>query len=99
MKFLLKLLEKQDILFHKGGKLEKLFPLWDAQSTFLFTPAEVTEKGPHVRDSIDLKRLMITVVMIQISGAMVISPTMVSTTDATRSRATSEPWACCSTYQ
>lgn len=63
MKFLLKLLEKQDHLFHKGGKLEKLFPLWDAQSTFLFTPAEVTEKGPHVRDSIDLKRLMITVVM------------------------------------
>ncbi len=63
MKFLLKLLEKQDHLFHKGGKLEKLFPLWDAQSTFLFTPDEVTEKGPHVRDSIDLKRLMITVVV------------------------------------
>jgi Na+-transporting NADH:ubiquinone oxidoreductase subunit B len=62
MKFLLKLLQKQDHLFHKGGKLEKLFPLWDAQSTFLFTPDEVTEKGPHVRDSIDLKRVMITVV-------------------------------------
>lgn len=63
MKFLLKLLEKQDHLFHKGGKLERLFPLWDAQGTFLFTPDEVTEKGPHVRDSIDLKRLMIMVVV------------------------------------
>ena len=31
MKFLLKLLEKQDHLFEKGGKLERLFPLWDAQ--------------------------------------------------------------------
>ncbi len=63
MKFLQKQLEKMDPLFEKGGKLEKLHPLWDAQSTFLFTPKEVTEKGPHVRDSIDLKRVMITVVM------------------------------------
>lgn len=63
MKFLLKLLEKQDHHFQKGGKFEKLHALWDAQSTFLFTPAEVTTGGPHIRDKLDLKRLMITVVV------------------------------------
>ena len=62
MKFLLKQLEKLDRHFQKGGKLEKLHPLWDAQSTFLFTSAELSEKGPYVRDSIDLKRVMIMVV-------------------------------------
>lgn len=63
MKFVLNLLKKQEHLFQKGGPLEKLHPLWEAQETFLFTPAAVTEKGPHVRDSMDLKRLMITVVL------------------------------------
>ena len=63
MQFLIKFLEKYDHHFQKGGKLEKLHPLWDAQSTFLFTPREVTEVGPHVRDSIDLKRVMILVVL------------------------------------
>ena len=62
MKFLLKRLEKLDHHFQKGGKLEKLHPLWDAQSTFLFTSVENTQGGPHVRDSIDLKRVMIVVV-------------------------------------
>ena len=63
MKFLRKKLEKLDPYFQKGGKLERLHPLWDAQNTFLFTPAETSEGGPHVRDSIDLKRVMIVVVV------------------------------------
>ncbi len=63
MKFILDLLKKQEHHFHRGGKLERLFPLWEAQETFLFTPGEVTDRGPHVRDSMDLKRLMITVVV------------------------------------
>ena len=62
MNFLLKQLEKFDHHFQKGGKLEKLYPLWDAQNTFLFTSKEKTKEGPHVRDSIDLKRVMIMVV-------------------------------------
>ena len=62
MKFLLKQIQKYDHLFQKGGKLEILHPLWDAQNTFLFTPPDVTDTGPHVRDSIDLKRVMIMVV-------------------------------------
>ncbi|MCE9616659.1 MAG: NADH:ubiquinone reductase (Na(+)-transporting) subunit B [Lentisphaerae bacterium] len=63
MKFLLNLHDKLRPLFHKGGKLEKIEPLFDAQDTFLFTPATVTAKGAHVRDALDLKRVMIVVVL------------------------------------
>ncbi|MBP8925582.1 MAG: NADH:ubiquinone reductase (Na(+)-transporting) subunit B [Pseudomonadales bacterium] len=47
--------------FEKGGRLEKLFPLYEALDTFLYAPASVTSSGAHVRDGIDLKRVMITV--------------------------------------
>ncbi|MDY7095378.1 MAG: NADH:ubiquinone reductase (Na(+)-transporting) subunit B [Acidobacteriota bacterium] len=63
MKSLRSLLDKQASLFHKGGKLEKLYPLWEAQDTFLYTPGEVTAGPSHVRDALDLKRMMITVVV------------------------------------
>jgi Na+-transporting NADH:ubiquinone oxidoreductase subunit B len=49
-------------LFEKGGKLERLYPLWEAGDTFMRTPAEVTNMGPHARDSIDQKRLMVFVI-------------------------------------
>lgn len=49
--------------FEKGGKLEFFYPLWEAQFTGLFTPGEVTRTASHVRDGIDNKRLMITVVL------------------------------------
>ncbi|MCB1175299.1 MAG: NADH:ubiquinone reductase (Na(+)-transporting) subunit B [Leptospiraceae bacterium] len=62
MKFLLNILQQQEHLFQKGGKLEKLYPLYEAQRTFLFTPPQTTVKGPHIRDSVDMKRVMITVV-------------------------------------
>ena len=45
-----------------GGRLEKLYPLWEAQDTFLYTPGQVTAGPSHVRDGLDLKRLMMTVV-------------------------------------
>jgi len=63
MKWLLRQHEKVKHLFEPGGRLEKLYPLFEAQDTFLFTPADVTEGPPHVRDSIDLKRVMITVII------------------------------------
>ncbi len=47
--------------FEKGGKLERWYAIYEMADTFLFTPGEVTHKGAHVRDSIDLKRMMITV--------------------------------------
>jgi len=62
VKFLKDLLHKNAHHFAKGGKLEKLYPLWEAQETFLFTPTTTTSQGPHVRDGLDSKRLMMTVI-------------------------------------
>lgn len=63
MKFLLDKLNKSAPDFEPGGKLEKLYPLFEAQDTFLFTPPDVTTGKTHVRDTVDLKRVMITVVL------------------------------------
>jgi len=49
--------------FEPGGRLEKLYPLWEAHDTAMFTPGEVTRTASHVRDGLDLKRMMITVVI------------------------------------
>ncbi|MFG0333005.1 MAG: NADH:ubiquinone reductase (Na(+)-transporting) subunit B, partial [Maioricimonas sp. JB049] len=49
--------------FEQGGKLERLYPLYEALDTFLYTPRDVTSGPTHVRDAIDLKRLMSTVVV------------------------------------
>ena len=63
MKFLFDLMEKtMGPLFEKGGKLERLYPLYEAGDTFSRTSAEVTTSAPHVRDSIDQKRLMMFVI-------------------------------------
>ena len=53
--------------FEKGGKLEFFYPLWEAQFTGLFTPGSVTRTASHVRDGIDNKRLMITVLLISLT--------------------------------
>ncbi|MFP4500399.1 MAG: NADH:ubiquinone reductase (Na(+)-transporting) subunit B [Candidatus Hydrogenedentota bacterium] len=63
MKFIRNLLDRSAPLFEKGGKLEVLYPLYEAQDTFLFTPGTVTKGAAHVRDALDLKRMMITVVV------------------------------------
>ena len=47
--------------FHKGGRLEKFYALYEAADTIFYTPGYVTKSGSHVRDGIDLKRMMITV--------------------------------------
>ena len=49
--------------FEKGGKLEKLYPAYDAFETFLFVPDHTSHSGAHMRDAIDLKRTMFTVVL------------------------------------
>jgi len=49
--------------FEKGGKLEKMYPAYDAFETFLFVPDHTTHAGSHIRDAIDLKRTMITVLI------------------------------------
>ena len=49
--------------FEKGQKLEKFYPAFDAFETFLFVPNHTSRKGAHIRDAIDLKRVMITVII------------------------------------
>ncbi|MEM8963090.1 MAG: NADH:ubiquinone reductase (Na(+)-transporting) subunit B [Acidobacteriota bacterium] len=63
MQFLRNILDKQHKLFEPGGKLEKLYAFYEAGDTFLFSPGKVTKGAAHVRDAVDLKRLMITVVI------------------------------------
>lgn len=50
-------------LFSAGGRWERLRPLYDAVDHFMYTAGTVTRSSPHVRDTMDLKRLMITVVL------------------------------------
>ncbi len=50
-------------LFAKGGKLEKYYAVYEMVDTFLYTPPDVTRTAPHVRDAIDLKRVMSYVVV------------------------------------
>lgn len=67
MKFLRDLLDKQKPLFEKGGKLESLYYAFEAGETFMFSPKHTTGiKGAQVKDAIDLKRMMITVVIAMI---------------------------------
>ena len=58
-----KVLDKYRENFEEGGKLERLYPIYEATDTILFSTNEVTETGPHIRDSIDTKRVMILVVI------------------------------------
>ena len=57
------LLDRVGHHFEKGGRFERLYPLWEAADTFFYTPAAVTKTGAHVRDALDLKRMMMTVVI------------------------------------
>ena len=63
MKFLRKILDNLEPKFLKDGPLEKLFPIYEATDTILFSTSEKTESGPHIRDSVDNKRIMILVVV------------------------------------
>lgn len=61
MKALRNFLDSQHDLFAEGGKLEKFYPLYEMIDTFVYTPGETAHGSVHVRDAIDLKRLMGTV--------------------------------------
>lgn len=49
--------------FAKGGKLERWYPVFEMVDTFIYTPLEKTHGRTHVRDGIELKRIMTTVVI------------------------------------
>jgi Na+-transporting NADH:ubiquinone oxidoreductase subunit B len=54
-------LDKIEHNFEKGGKHEKWYALYEAIDTFFYRPGSVTKTTAHVRDGLDLKRMMITV--------------------------------------
>ncbi len=58
-----KIMEKYRPLFRKGGTYEKFAPAFNGIDTFLFVPNHTTKTGAHIRDAVDLKRVMIIVVM------------------------------------
>lgn len=56
-------LEKIEPNFEPGGRYEMFYALYEAAATIFYTPGTVNKAGTHVRDSIDLKRIMIMVWM------------------------------------
>ncbi|MGS2719271.1 NADH:ubiquinone reductase (Na(+)-transporting) subunit B [Paraglaciecola aestuariivivens] len=56
-------LEKIEPDFEAGGKYEKWYALYEAAATIFYTPGTVTKSTTHVKDSVDLKRIMIMVWM------------------------------------
>ena len=57
-------------IFEKGGKLYWLHSTVDAFETFLHVPGTVTLKGAHVRDAVDIKRIMIIAVIAAVPAAI-----------------------------
>ena len=62
MKPLRSLLDKLHHSFSKGSKLEQLYPLYEMVDTILFSPSDRSRSASHIRDGIDLKRIMLTVI-------------------------------------
>ena len=63
MRGLRRILDKIDPYFAKGGPYHRFHAVYEALDTFLYTPDDVTRGAPHVRDGIDLKRVMIFVLI------------------------------------
>ena len=70
MKPLRSFLDRLEPLFTKGGRFEGLYALFEAVDTFFYSPGDLTRGSPHVRDAIDLKRVMILVVIASTPAAL-----------------------------
>ncbi|MCT4666083.1 MAG: NADH:ubiquinone reductase (Na(+)-transporting) subunit B [Flavobacteriales bacterium] len=70
MKFIRKQLDSVKPNFEKGGKWEKFMPAFEGIETLLYVPDHVTHKGSHIRDGIDLKRTMVTVIFAMIPALL-----------------------------
>ena len=54
-------LDKLEPQFKPGGRYENWYALYEAVDTIFYSPNHVTRSSAHVRDGVDLKRIMITV--------------------------------------
>ena len=59
MSWLRDLLDRMEPHFTKGGRLEKFGAVYEAADTLFYSPSSVTRGTPHVRDAVDLKRVMV----------------------------------------
>jgi len=71
MKRLRKMLDNIEPLFIRGGRLERFHAIYEMIDTLFYSPPDVTRSSPHVRDAIDLKRVMIMVVFAATPCALV----------------------------
>ena len=63
MNFLRNILKQSGKLFEEGKPLSWAYPVWEATDTILFSTDKQTSSGPHVRDNMDIKRVMFSVVI------------------------------------
>ncbi len=56
-------LDRLEPLFTKGGRYEHLHVVYEMIDTIFYSPPDVTRTAPHIRDGLDLKRVMIYVVL------------------------------------
>jgi Na+-transporting NADH:ubiquinone oxidoreductase subunit B len=70
MKSLQKICEDAGLYFQKGSRLQRWYPVYEALDSFLFGSSHTAPSAPHVRDAIDLKRIMITVILALIPCVM-----------------------------
>ena len=71
MKRLRRMLDKAEPLFIKGGRYERFHAIYEMVDTLFYSPPDVTRSSPHIRDAIDLKRVMIMVVFAATPAALV----------------------------
>ncbi len=70
MKKLRSFLDGLEPLFVKGGRFEKFHAIFEAVDTFFYSPPDVARGSPHIRDALDLKRVMIIVVFASVPAAV-----------------------------
>jgi len=63
MRKLRRFLDRLEPIFSKGGRFERFHALFEMFDTLLYSPPDVTRGSPHVRDALDLKRVIIMVVI------------------------------------
>jgi Na+-transporting NADH:ubiquinone oxidoreductase subunit B len=71
MSRLRKMLDSIEPIFSKGGRLHKFEAIYEMVDTIFYSPSDVTRSAPHVRDGIDLKRVMIYVFLAAMPVALV----------------------------
>ncbi len=71
MKRLRRMLDNAEPLFIKGGRYERFHAIYEMVDTLFYSPPDVTRSSPHIRDAIDLKRVMIMVVFAATPAALV----------------------------